>query len=142
MTFQVWSQNNSKKRLLDTSCLPSICLSACTTPSHAIGTVVKFRTYIFYEFFKQISILAKTEQRLAHTFHADLPKRVRACQHQSAYQRHSLFSEIHEETKEIVLVISTQLRVRRGKTVERAGNCAYNMIDFMYGVSTFEGYGL
>jgi hypothetical protein len=54
--------------------------------------------------------LVKTEKRIAHTFHGDLL--TPTCQHQSPYQTQSPFSEIHEVAEQIVLVISTQLRMR------------------------------
>jgi uncharacterized SAM-binding protein YcdF (DUF218 family) len=57
-------------------------------------------------------VLAKTEKRLAHNFHEDLRTRILICHHRSAYQKQLLFSEIHEEAEEIVLVISSQFHVR------------------------------
>jgi len=56
--------------------------------------------------------LVKKETRLAHTFHGDLLTGILHFHHRSAYQRQSLFSEIHEEPEEIVLVINTHFHLR------------------------------
>jgi hypothetical protein len=77
------------------------------TDSHYVTCSEISYLEIFINYFKQISVLAKTKKRLAHNFHGDLRTRILSWHHRSAYQKQPLTSEIHEEAEEIILVISS-----------------------------------
>jgi hypothetical protein len=85
-----WLSRRGRKTTAKSDC--RYVMSVCK--SHTDCSVISY--FKFYYCFKQISILFKTEKRIAHPFHGDLLTRILTCHHRSPYQRQSLFSETHE----------------------------------------------